>query len=161
MAQPKYREEVRSRQYDLIFALVALLVASIFLTYEAFMSAQLPVFKLSILLAATTAIAVYLYHHLLARHDIRVTRKKLKIDQDSVRDHKTRIPLKDIEEVAEVRHPTYAQRYGQGGWLSGEKFLSLVGRNGLEIKTKDGNSYFIGSRNARKLKEALQVGSVA
>ncbi len=159
MTNAKFREVVRFRQYDLLFALCSLLLAGLVLSYSFLMMTEVPLGRLAVASLVSVGLALYIGQLLFANHRIRVTRKKLKVDQDSLISQKARIRLDEISSVELVRHPLYAQRYGHGGWLSGERYLSLTGRNGLKIETNSGERYFIGSRRAKELKRAILMAA--
>ncbi len=157
--QSKFREVVHFRQYDLLLALSALLAAGLYLTFTFATAASVDTGKLLLAGSVSLGLGLYVTHLVRARHRIRVTTKNLKVDQTSLISQKARIPLSEIASVDVVRHPVFAQHYGHGGWLSGERYLSLTGRNGLRIETKAGESYFIGSRRAKELKRAISVAA--
>ena len=156
MTTSSFRESFQFRQYDLLFALVAVLALSLFLIIEQFDRGADAYARIAALSVVAIGVMTYLVHLLMVRQRIRLTERKLKVDQRSLVRKKTRIPLEAITEVREEHYPVFAQRYGQSGWLSGERFVSLVGRNGVAIKTANGSRYFIGSRRARELAEALR-----
>jgi len=153
--RPRYFEKHRSQQYDLIAALALLLTIIVGLGYRTFLEPTPSWVKLSIIGFGVLIVGAQLLHHLRARQEIRVTRKKLKVDQYSLISRKARIPLSEIEKIDEVSYPVFAQRYGGSGWLCNERFLSLIGRNGLAITTRSGKRFFVGSRTPDQLYEAL------
>lgn len=159
MSSTKFQEHLRFRQYDVLAATLALLGAAAYATVATALaptSAPLKLVALALVSGALLARVVYL---LRVRQETRVTRKNLKVRLRAFLGMRERIPLDEIEECAVVRYPPFAQRYGRGGWLSGERFLSLVGRNGVAIRTKDGEAYFVGTRRPRELAAAINAAA--
>lgn len=159
MTSAPFRESAQFRQYDLFFALCAVLALSLFLIYGQLDRGAEGYPRMAALSLVAVGVLAYLVHLVMVRQRVRVTQRKLKVDQNSLLKQKMRIPLEEITEVKEEHYPVFAQRYGQSGWLSGERFVSLHGRNGVAIKTESGQRYFIGSRRAQELAEALRQAS--
>lgn len=90
-----------------------------------------------------------------------VNRRRIKVKVLPWRGAVARIPWSSVRSCRIVRTP------GLAGWLGGNVhfgdvvWLSLVGRNGLEIETDDGTRYFIGCRDVDRvaaLVENLRIG---
>ena len=71
-----------------------------------------------------------------------------------------KIAWEEIEHCEVVRTPIFAQWHGGNIVYGQQKRFTFSGKNGLRFTTKDGTSYFVGSRNLDALevaaKDALQ-----
>lgn len=157
---PKYIEQQRFTQYDTLFAALALLGASAYLLFQQLtLAAETTWLKVAMLAAVICALGAYVGHLFIVKLETKVTSKNLKVRLSSFIGLRKRIPLQDIENCEVIHYPTYAQRYGEGGWLNGETSISLTGRNGLAIRTRDGQSFFIGSRDPEALLQHLSMAA--
>ncbi len=157
MADSRFSEDLRYRQYDQLLAVGGVLLILSVLAAQVYWygpGLSLRLFGLLVLVALSGVYFVYL---LKLRQNNKVTRKNLKVKLRSLFQVREKIPLDRIDEVRVVNYPTFAQRYGRSGWLNGEKFLSLVGRNGVEIRTLDGDVYFVGTKQPEALAEQLRA----
>lgn len=110
-------------------------------------------------LAALLAVLLYGLHQWTLK--LSVNQRRIKVKVLPWRGAVARIPWSSVRSCRIVRTP------GLAGWLGGNVhfgdvvWLSLVGRNGLEIETDDGTRYFIGCRDVdrvAKLVETLRIG---
>jgi|GEM_PF-666458 len=69
---------------------------------------------------------------------------------------KRTISWEDIDQCDIVKTPPAAQWSGGNITYNHEKRISLTGRNGLALRTKKGENYFIGCKNIEELKKALE-----
>lgn len=69
---------------------------------------------------------------------------------------KRTIPWEDIDKCDIIKTPPAAQWSGGNITYNHEKRISLTGRNGLAIRTKKGEHYFIGCKNIEELRKALE-----
>lgn len=75
-------------------------------------------------------------------------------------DSKT-ILWKDVATCNVVRTPKYAQWHGSNLSFGTTTWLSLSGKNGLSIKTKNGKSFFIGATNLKALSGHLSKAKLS
>ncbi len=68
---------------------------------------------------------------------------------------KRSIPWEEVEKCEIVKTSEAAQWSGRNITFHREKRFSLTGRNGLAIKTRNGECYFIGCKNIAKLRQTL------
>lgn len=107
----------------------------------------------SLLLAAGLGYAIYWLTSL--RSKVTITDEKIKFKLKGPIEATKKIAWDDIESCTIVKSPALAKWDRAKITLTDEKFYSLNGRNGLMIKTRDGNHYFIGVNNVGELQAAL------
>ena len=90
---------------------------------------------------------------------VTITEKKVKFKLSPLHPKKQSIAWKEIGRCEIVKTSEAAQWSG-GNITFNEKRYSLNGRNGLAIRTKSGESYFIGCKNVEKLQQTLQAINV-
>ena len=154
-----FRERLRRRDYDLLFAVSALLAGTGLLLVQELTRDSVAYGHSGILLIALVGLGLYLVQLFGARQRTKLTRKRLKVEQESLLPRSASIPLRDICRVSAVNYPSFAQRYGEYGWLANETSISVIGPNGVSIATRDGKRYFVGSRRATELARALKAGA--
>lgn len=86
---------------------------------------------------------------------VAISKKKIKCKTSSISPQKYSIAWEDIEECEIVKTSKADQWSGGNITFNHEKMISMTGRNGLAIKTKEGESYFIGFKNLSKLKQVM------
>lgn len=108
-------------------------------------------------LSFTTAIAIGLGIWWLTRLKMKVvvSEKGIKFKLSPIHPKKQLIPWKKIDSCVIVKTSEAAQWCGGNITFNHEKRVSLTGRNGLAIKTKEGENVFIGVKEVSELHEAL------
>ncbi len=85
---------------------------------------------------------------------VAITEKNIKFKLSPVQMKKHTIPWSEIDRC-EIIKTSEAAQWSGGNIAYNEKRYSLSGRNGLAIKTKSGESYFIGCKDITGLQLAL------
>ena len=86
---------------------------------------------------------------------VTISEKSIKFKISPIYLKKRSIPWKEIEECEIVKTSEAAQWSGGNITFKREKRFSFIGRNGLAIKTKKGEYYFIGCKKIAELQQAL------
>ena len=156
-----YKERQRYHDWFTIAALVLGTAVLIYVTVMSYWREDLTL--LYALLALTTAAALgvaawWLYS---LRSRLVVTTNKIKYKVFGPVKTKVKISWEDVESCRIVRTAPHLKWSRPKITLSDERYHSLNGRNGLSVKTTDGEHYFIGCRDIGSLREALaEVGVV-
>ena len=85
-----------------------------------------------------------------------ITEKNITVKISPFHAKKHKIKLKDVESCAVVRTPAAAKWHGTNLSFSQEKYYSFSGRNGLRISTKNGETYFVGSRRLDDMERTVR-----
>jgi hypothetical protein len=94
------------------------------------------------------------------RMKVSISEKGIKFKLSPIHAKKRFIAWKDIAVCRIIKTSEAARWSGKDINYKHEKKVSLTGRNGLAITTKDGQRYFIGSNNVNELQQALDQFSV-
>jgi len=108
------------------------------------------------------AIGVIIWWLTKLKMKVNISNKRIKFKMTPIHIKKQSIFWEDIEKCEIVRTSEAAQWSGGNITFNHEKRISLNGRNGLALKTKKGEHYFIGCKNISRLQQALdkiQFGS--
>jgi hypothetical protein len=108
------------------------------------------------LLLLIAGLAVWIWSLFQRELEVKISNKKIICKQNYWFSRKYKIKLDEIDSCTIVKTPFAAQLHGSNITVGGEKMLSFTGRNGLAIKTNDGQRYFIGSRRVGEMKKAIK-----
>ncbi len=86
---------------------------------------------------------------------VTISKKNIKFKLSPIHPKKQAIAWEDIERCTLVKTSEAAQWSGGNITFNHEKRVTLSGRNGLSIKTKNGEFYFIGFKNLSQLQQVL------
>lgn len=86
---------------------------------------------------------------------VTISEKGIKFKLSPIQPKKKLIPWKKIDSCMIVKTPEAAQWCGGNITFNHEKRVSLNGRNGLEIHTKEGENLFIGVKKVEGLRKSL------
>ncbi|MTB51705.1 hypothetical protein [Lewinella sp. W8] len=89
-----------------------------------------------------------------------VTEKNVKFKLSPLHEKKHSISWEEIDKCAIVRTSEVAQWGGGNITFNHEKRYSLTGRNGLSIRTRAGELFFIGCTDLTRLQETLNKMSI-
>ena len=157
MDGPEFNEQQRFCGWEMI-AFIGFLMAG--LTYR-FIDQQLihPVdngmsfWIFSLFLLVLSASLIYL---LLLRISVYATPQYISFRVSPWSSRKVMINWDDVVECEIVETPVLAQWSGANIRAGHERLYSVNGRNGLHLVTREGDSFFIGSRKLDELREFLQ-----
>ncbi|MCB0705333.1 MAG: hypothetical protein KDC34_08490 [Saprospiraceae bacterium] len=85
-----------------------------------------------------------------------ITEKGIDYKLSPLHSRKKRIPWEEVESCEIVKTPILQQYQGGNITFNHEKRFSANGRNGLQIRTKDGDVYFLGSNRLQELKKTIE-----
>ncbi len=85
----------------------------------------------------------------------KVNSKHISFSMPPLKKSKEKIKWKDVASCKIIQTPLTAQWHGGNISFNHERRYSFNGRNGVQITTKNGTEYFIGSKNLPSLKAAV------
>lgn len=155
MSKVKFKEtqQYRNKLIPIVLGLIALtsIIKGIMFLFAATPQISSAVF----LFVVAIAIGVLIWWLAKLKLKIAVTEKNIKFKLSPLHAKKHYIPWKDIEECEIIKTSEAAQWSGKNITYNHEKRYSLTGRNGLAIKTKKGEYFFIGCKNISVLRQTL------
>jgi len=151
----KFKEQ--SRYGDRII-LGAICLAMIFLLGLGMLNVLSPNFDwryVCVCLTVTAFLGGIFYLLNRTRMKVSINKKRIKFKVMPFHQKARRIAWDEVTDYQIVRTNQTEQWIGGNIHLPGERFISLVGRNGLSVRTKSGRQYFIGCKDVEKLENAL------
>jgi hypothetical protein len=112
------------------------------------------------MLAIACLLGAILYGLVQLKLKVTVSEKSIKYKLYPFHAKAQKIRWEDVEDCCIVKTPKAAEWHGASVRYNGESRFSLAGRNGLRVKTKDGDKYFIGCSDVDGLQKAMQSFSV-
>lgn len=157
MARKIFNEKQRIKDPLLLGAFIALLLYSLFLfgrelVLNGFTNAT-PIFLLG---CAILVIGIGLWILVRLQLNVAVTRKGIIFKMSPLHNKKKRLKWDEIEEVEVIETPKMADMHGGNMKFWYEKKFTLSGRNGISVITKDGERFFIGTRETASLKRSIK-----
>lgn len=157
MARKFFTEKQRIKDPLLLGVFIALLAYSLFLLgRELFMNGfenAIPVFLLGI---AVLIVGLGLWVLIRLQLKVAVTKKGIDYKMSPLHAKKKRIKWDEVEECKVIETPKVAHMHGSNMKFWYEKKFTLSGRNGIAVITKDGERYFIGTRETAALKRSIK-----
>jgi hypothetical protein len=155
MATVFFKEKQHFRDIPVLVLLGLMMLATLYGTVKALVEAGGNYGNFIILFVATLSLGVWIWWLTRLRLKVSVSDKKIKYKMSPIHPKKQSIKWEQIENCELVKTPPVAQWSGGNISFNHEQRISVTGRNGLAIKTKEGKHYFIGCHNIEQLKEAL------
>lgn len=112
--------------------------------------------RASVALATAIALGGLIWWLRSLRLKVSVSEKNIKYKLSPLHDKKRSVAWKDVEKCEIVKTPEIAQWSGGNISFNREKRISLTGRNGLALQTKEGENLFIGVKNVDELEKTLE-----
>lgn len=157
MARKIFKEKQRVKDPLLLGAFIALLIYSLFLFgRELVINGFANATPIILLACAILVIAVGLWILVRLQLNVTVTRKGINFKMSPLHNKKKRLRWDEIEEVEVIETPKMADMHGGNMKFWYEKKFTLSGRNGISVITKDGERFFIGTRETADLKKSIQ-----
>ena len=155
MSKANFKEtlQYQSKLVPILLGLVSLATAIRGVDFLSASEPQLGNAILSFTVAAASVALIWWLRKLKLK--VAITAKNIKFKLSPLHEKKQSIPWKEIDECEIVRTTEAAQWSGGNITFNHEKRYSLTGRNGLAIKTKKGECFFIGCRDILGLQHAL------
>lgn len=113
-------------------------------------------YNASFLLVIASMIGASIWWLTRLKMNVTISDKNIKFKIYPLHDDKLSISWKEVEKCEIVETSEAAQWAGGNITFNQEKRFSFTGRNGLAIKTKKGDYYFIGCRQIGELQTALR-----
>lgn len=157
MARKFYTEKQRIQNPVLLWSCIALLAYSLFLLGREIVLNQFSqpiVLGLLGVAVAIFATGVWLLNRL--RLKIAVTKKGINYKMSPLHSRKKKIKWDDVETCKVIETPKMAHMHSGNMKFWYEKKFTFSGRNGLAVITKEGDRYFIGTRETSELKKSIK-----
>lgn len=155
MTNHKFKEKSRYGDRVIIGAICLAMLALFVLGGKNALSADFDWRYLSVCLATMSLLGGMLYFLRRAQMKVSINKERIKFKVQPFHQKARRIDWEEVEDCQIIRTNEQAQWQGGNIHQPGEIFVSLVGRNGLSIRTKSGRKYFIGCKDVDGLTEAL------
>lgn len=157
MARKFFTEKQRIKDPLLLGAFIALLAYSMFLLgreiYLNGLSNAIPIVLLGV---AVLVVGFGLWILIRLQLKVAVTKKGINYKMSPLHTKKKTIDWDEVEECKVIETPKVAHMHGGNMKFWYEKKFTLSGRNGIAVITKDGDRYFIGTRETADLKKSIK-----
>jgi uncharacterized membrane protein YciS (DUF1049 family) len=155
MSKVKFKETQKYENKYVLIALGTVGLAAVPLGMYLLLSSEKDVMGAIILFALAFSVGFLIWWLTHLKLKVTVTEKKVKFKLSPLHFKKQAIPWEDIDRCEIIKTPEAAKWSGGNISSLAEKRYSLTGRNGLAIKTKEGEFFFIGCKNIEALRRAL------
>lgn len=157
MARKFFTEKQRIKDPLLLGAFVALLAYSLFLFgREIFMNSFENPVVLTLLGVAVLVFGFGMWIVFHVRLKVDVTKKGITYKMSPLHTKKKKIKWDEVETCKVIETPKVAHMHSGNMKFWYEKKFTLSGRNGLAVITKEGDRYFIGTRETTELKKSIR-----
>jgi len=155
MTNRKFKEQSRYGDRIILGTICVAIFVLIGLSIRNLLSPNFDWAYLGVCLAVTAFLGGTFYLLNRTRMKVSINKKRIKFKVKPFHQKARSIAWNEVEDCQIVRTNQAQQWQGGNIHLPGEMFISLVGRNGLSIKTKSGKQYFIGCADVDGLEDAL------
>ena len=155
MSKIKFKETQQYENKPVLIALGAIGLTAIPSGAYFLLSSEQDITGGIVLFTLALSVSVLIWWLTRLKLKVTVTEKKVKFKLSPLHLKKQAIPWEDIDRCEIIKTPEAAKWSGGNISSLAEKRYSLTGRNGLAIKTKEGEHYFIGCKNIEALRRAL------
>lgn len=156
MAATLHKEKQRFNDKIVLGLLGLGVVAALFGAFNALFVTGEPMLNAFVYLALAVVLGGFMYWLVSLRLQVTVSDKSIKYKLSTpLNEVSQKIKWKEVADCRIVKSPQIAEWHGANLSYGSESHVSLAGRNGLEITTKDGQQYFIGCRKVDDLLAAL------
>ncbi len=151
-----YKEEQTYRNWEWI-VFIGVLVAGLgygFITGNIQNASQIsPMWAM----ASLMALSFFLFYLLNVRMRFAITEKSINYQYFPLHYKKQKIKIEDVDYCAVVDNPSLPSTMNGSNlsFATQEKMFSVCGRKGLDIRLKNGDRVFLGSKNAKELQSAI------
>ncbi len=157
MARKFFTEKQRIKDPLLLGAFAALLAYSIFLLgREIYINGLSNAIPIALLGFAVLVVGFGFWVLIRLQLKVAVTNKGINFKMSPLHTKKKRINWDEVEECKVIETPKVAHMHGGNMKFWYEKKFTLSGRNGIAVITKDGDRYFIGTRETADLKKSIK-----
>jgi hypothetical protein len=151
----KFKEQSRYGDRIILGAIALAMLALLVVGVNSMLSTSPDWTYTAVCLAGTAVLGGVFYLLNRARMKVSINDKRIKFKVKPFHQKARRIDWDEVEDCNIVRTNQTEQWNGGNAHRPGEAFISLVGRNGLSIRTKSGRQYFIGCKDVDGLETAL------
>ncbi len=155
MTKVIFKEVQRFDNYLALFSLGLLGLGAIIAGIIHLSAPQPNYFIIALLFITAAAVGVGIWWLTRLKMKVVISEKGIKFKLSPVHPKKQSIPWEKIDSCVIVKTPEAAQWCGGNITFNHEKRVSLTGRNGLAIKTKEGENLFIGVKQVAGLRKSL------
>ncbi len=155
MSNVFFKEEQRFDNYFALFCLGVLGTGAIVAAIIQLQATHPNYFIAGLLFITSLTIGTGIWWLTRLRMKVSISDKGIKFKLSPLYPKKQLIPWKKIDSCMIIKTPEAAQWCGGNITFNHEKRVSLTGRNGLAIKTKDGENLFIGIKQVTGLCSSL------
>ncbi len=161
MANKLYKEKQRFNDKVAVVLLGTCIVGLLYATVDSLMADPANYSRAGLFFAVALALGGWLYWLVKLQLRVKISDKSIRFRMMTpFQSISRKIKWKEVQDCTIVTTPTLAQWHGGNISYGSESSFSLSGRNGLSVTTKDGQKYFIGSRDVDGLQKAMQSFSV-
>lgn len=155
MTIQKFKEKSRYGDRVILGALSLAMLALLAVGVKNAFSPDFDWLYVGVCLAGTAFLGGIFYLLNRTRMKVSINDERIKFKVKPFHQKARRIDWDEVENCQIVRTNQTRQWTGGNVHQPGEAFISLVGRNGLSIRTKSGQQYFIGCKDVEGLESAL------
>lgn len=156
MASKLHKEKQRFNDKVVMGLLGLGVIAALFGTVNALFFSGEPLLNAAVYFGIALVLGGCIYWLASLQLKVTVSKKSIKYKLSTpINEVSEKIKWKEVEDCTIVRTPKIAQWHGANLTYGNNSRVSLAGRNGLDITTKDGQHYFIGCSNVEELRKAL------
>ncbi len=159
MKKTEYQELQRFNRWDAIALLAVLIVATVYSLGKYIFTGQIATMDpltLGFIVLCLLGMVAGMIYLLSVKMEIEVKGKSIRFKYYPLQTKKQKIKFKDVEDFKIVKTPPAA---AYSGWNvrynTDEEFFSACGRTGIQLKLKDGKTFFIGCKRPEKLREIM------
>lgn len=155
MATTIFKEKQHYNDKLNIALLAIFFVCAVYGAVKCLIGAEVKILNASILILSAVLFATGIWWLTRIQMGVWISDKKIKYKMKPFHKKKHALRWSDIVEYEVVKTSPSAQLSGGNMSFSREKRFSITGRNGLAIRTKSGDQYFIGCKNVDQLEKIV------
>ena len=149
----KEKQEYRNKLNLIVLSIAALVVI---IRGVAFLLTPLTnLYEAIFLFIIALIVGIFIWWLTRLKMKVTISDKNINFKMSPIHTEKISISWKEVENCEIIKTSKAAQWLGSNITFNHEKIFSFTGRNGLAIKTKKGDYYFIGCHKIIELQEAL------
>lgn len=159
MAKTIYKEKQKYKRWDILIPLAAFILVLLygFITYTTGLAGKTSTIHPAWVLTSIIGLILVFAYLLSLRLIVIITRRHLRFQYFPLHFQIQKVKLEDIENCEPIEVPVAAELSGWNvNFTSLQPNYSVDGRKGLSVELKNGESFFIGSKDPDALKAAIQ-----
>ncbi len=156
MAKTIYKEKQKMRRWDVLALLGFFLIGLSYRFIETLIYDTDNINILMMYLPWMVLLGVSIYYFLKIELAVKITDDYIGMKYGPFQNKQHKIKWEDISNCEVIETPELAQWNGWNVHFSREKVYSVNGKNGIHLRTNEGEEYFIGSRRLGELKKIIK-----